>query len=205
MSISAKTMRSRLKMIKPIITTRSLKTIRRGQNMIGELTEHRYRELVIVKKHAFENFEGAWVIPRDERRRGVILYLHGGGYTCGKIEYAVGFGSMLAERFGARVFCPAYRLAPEDPFPAAVDDCLEAYLYLLSKGYSADRITLCGESAGGGLCYSLCVKLRDLNMDMPCGIVAMSPWTDMTQSGASYKTNLEWTTVPRWLRRSMSW
>ncbi len=191
MPLSAKTLRARLRMIKPIITARSLKTIRRGQNMIGELAEHRYRELVMVKKHAFENFEGAWVMPRDERRRGVILYLHGGGYTCGGIEYAVGFGSMLAERFGARVFCPAYRLAPENAFPAAVDDCLEAYLYLLSKGYSADHITLCGESAGGGLCYALCVKLRDLHMDMPCGIVAMSPWTDMTQSGDSYKTNLD--------------
>ncbi len=191
MPLSAKTVRARLRMIKPIITTRSLKTIRRGQNMIGELTEHRYRDLVMVKKHTFETFEGAWVIPRDERRRGVILYLHGGGYTCGGIEYAVGFGSMLAERFGARVFCPAYRLAPEAPFPTAVNDSLEAYMYLLSKGYSADRIVLCGESAGGGLCYSLCVKLRDLNMDMPCGIVAMSPWTDMTQSGESYKTNLE--------------
>ncbi|MBR5633296.1 MAG: alpha/beta hydrolase fold domain-containing protein [Clostridia bacterium] len=191
MPLSANTMRARLAMIKPIITTRSLKTIRRGQNMIGELTEHRYRERVMVKKHSFENFEGAWVIPQDERRRGVILYLHGGGYACGGIEYASGFGSMLAERFGARVFCPAYRLAPEHPFPAAVDDCLEAYMYLLSKGYSADRIAICGESAGGGLCYSLCVKLRDMEMEMPCGIVAMSPWTDMTGTGTSYQSNAE--------------
>lgn len=189
MAISAKTIKKQLTLFKPLMTSLSLKTIRVGQNKIGELMESRYRSQIIRKVHNFEQFEGAWIIPKDPRREGVILYLHGGGYTCGDLEYATGFASMLAVQTGARVFCAAYRLAPENPFPAAVDDALEAYRYLLAKGYSPARITLCGESAGGGLCYALCLKLKELKLSQPCGIIGISPWTDLTASGESYKTN----------------
>ncbi|MBQ8495570.1 MAG: alpha/beta hydrolase fold domain-containing protein [Clostridia bacterium] len=191
MPISAKAMRAQLNILKPLMGGVSLKTIRKGQNKIGELMESRYRNQVVLKTHEFEHFAGAWVIPTDERRQGVILYLHGGGYTCGDVEYAVGFGSMLSVQSGTRVFCPAYRLAPEHPFPAAIDDAVESYRYLLSKGYAASHITLCGESAGGGLCYALCLKLQELGLPMPCGIIAISPWTDMTASGVSYTANRE--------------
>ncbi len=84
--------------------------------------------------------------PQDERRSGVVLYLHGGGYTCGSLEYAKGFAATLASQCGVRVFCAAYRLAPENPYPAAVDDALEAYRYLLKKGYAPQQILLCGEA-----------------------------------------------------------
>lgn len=167
----------------------SLKTLRLGQNKVGELMEFRQRDKVIIKKHGFENFEGAWIMPRDERRQGVILYLHGGGYTCGDIEYAIGVGATLAVQTGTRVFSTGYRLAPEHPFPAACDDVLEAYRYLLNKGYLPSHITLCGESAGGGLCYSLCLKLKELSLPLPCGIIAISPWVDLTVSGRSYEQN----------------
>lgn len=189
MGLSPKTIRKQLSILKPIMNGVSLKIIRKGQNKIGELMELRYREQIILKKHSFEQFEGAWIIPRDERRKGVILYLHGGGYTCGDLEYATGFGSMLAVQSGARVFCAAYRLAPENRFPAAVEDTIEAYQYLLCKGYS--HITVCGESAGGGLCYALCLKLKEMGLSMPCGIIAISPWVDLTLSGESYTTNRE--------------
>ena len=76
-------------------------------------------------------------MPKDQRRTGVILYLHGGGYTCGSLEYAKGFASTLATECGVRVFCAAYRLAPEHPYPAALEDALESYEYLLKKGYPA--------------------------------------------------------------------
>ena len=187
MSLSAKTVRSQIQMLRPLLRSCSLETIRRGQNKIGELMETRYRGQVLVKDHIFEQFGGAWVIPKDERRQGVILYLHGGGYTCGDLEYAKGFGATLAVQCGVRVFCTAYRLAPEHRFPAALEDALESYRYLLAKGYS--RITLCGESAGGGLCYALCLKLKEMALPMPCGIVAISPWTDLTASGESYESN----------------
>lgn len=189
MSISVKTVRSQMIRLAPLLKSCSLDTIRKGQNMVGELMEAKHRKRVIVKEHIFEKFKGAWVIPKDERRQGVILYLHGGGYTCGGLEYALGFGAMLAVQSGARVFCAAYRLAPENRYPAALEDALEAYHYLLKKGYAAEHITFCGESAGGGLCYSLCLKLRELKEQIPCGVIAISPWTDLTASGSSYEYN----------------
>lgn len=189
MPLSAKQVRSQIAMLKPILANCSLKTLRKAQDRVGELMEAKYRKQVIVKQHTFERFEGAVVIPKDERRSGVILYLHGGGYCCGGLEYALGFGSMLAVQTGTRVFCAAYRLAPEHPYPAALEDALEAYRYLLSKGYSAAHITLCGESSGGGLCYALALKLREACEPMPCGILAISPWTDLTSSGPSYEEN----------------
>ena len=191
MAVSAKTTRSQIAILSPLLKSCSLETLRKGQNKIGELMEAKHRKKVIVKEHIFENFKGAWVIPKDERREGVILYLHGGGYTCGGLEYALGFGSMLAVQSGTRVFCCAYRLAPENRYPAALEDSLEAYQYLLRKGYAPEHITLCGESAGGGLCYALCLKLKELERKNPCGIIAISPWTDLTSSGASYKENKE--------------
>ena len=173
MSLSAKTVRSQIALLSPILKSCSLETLRKGQNKIGELMEAKYRKQVILKEHEFENFKGAWVMPKDERRQGVILYLHGGGFTCGDLEYALGFGSMLAVQTGTRVFCCAYRLAPEYRYPSALDDTMEAYQYLLKKGYAPEHITLCGESAGGGLCYALCLKLREMHLENPCGIIAI--------------------------------
>lgn len=189
MAISAKNMRAQMIRLKPFLSACSLQTLRKGQNMVGELMEHSLRDQTISREHPFDEFTGSWIIPKDERRQGVILYLHGGGYTCGGLEYAQGFGTILAVQTGTKVFCAAYRLAPEHPFPAALEDALMAYQYLLQKGYAPDRITLCGESAGGGLCYSLCMKLRELGLAVPSGIVGISPWTDLTASGSSYEKN----------------
>ena len=189
MAISPKTLRSQLALMKPLMAGFSLNTLRKGQNKIGELMEHRLRQHTITREHPFAHFTGGWVIPKDERRQGVILYLHGGGYIGGGLEYALGFGSVLAVQTGTKVFCAAYRLAPEHPFPAALEDAVEAYRYLLSKGYAPGHIALCGESAGGGLCYSLCMKLGQLGLPLPCGIVTISPWTDLTASGKSYEAN----------------
>ena len=152
MGLPARLVRSQLNFFKPFVANCSLEVTRKGQDKLGELMEAIHKKDVIVRDYSFERFEGAWLIPRDERRSGVILYLHGGGYTCGDLDYAKGFGATLADECGIRVFCAAYRLAPESPYPAAVEDALEAYRYLLEKGYAPEQIVLCGESAGGGLC-----------------------------------------------------
>lgn len=191
MGLSAKFVRSQLNFLKPLMGTLDLESSRKGQARIGEIMQYLHRNEVIVKKHSFPTCEGAWVLPRDKRRQGVVLYLHGGGYTCGDLDYALGFASTLASECGCRVFCVAYRLAPEHPYPAALDDAAAAYAYLLEKGYAPGQIALCGESAGGGLCYALCLRLKDLGQKLPGGIIAISPWTDMTASGASYKENEE--------------
>lgn len=191
MPLSAKAIRSQLKMLSPIVEKCSLETTRKWQNKIGALGAAINGKNITVKYYDFENFKGAWVLPKDERRAGVILYIHGGGFTCGDVDYAKGFGSVLAVNCGVKVFCPAYRLAPEHPFPCAIDDVFEAYRYLLNEGISPDNITLCGESAGGGLCYSLCLKLKEEDLPLPCGIIGISAWTDLTLSGISYEKNKE--------------
>ena len=189
MGLPAKLVRAQLNFFKPFVANCSLEVTRKGQDKLGELMEAIHRRDVIVRDHDFGPFQGAWIIPKDERRQGVILYLHGGGYTCGNLDYAKGFAATLSDECGVRVFCAAYRLAPEERFPAALDDAVVAYQYLLSKGYPARQILLCGESAGGGLIYALCLKLKSLRLPLPCGLIGISPWTDLTGSGESYITN----------------
>ena len=189
MELSAKLVRAQLHFFKPFVANCSLETTRKGQDKLGELMSVLHKREVYMKDHDFGAFQGAWVMPKDERRSGVILYLHGGGYTCGSLEYAKGFAATLASQCGVRVFCAAYRLAPENPYPAAVDDVLEAYRYLLKKGYAPRQILLCGESAGGGLIYALCLRLRQEGMELPCGLIGISPWVDLIGSGKSYETN----------------
>lgn len=191
MGMSVKFVRSQLHFLKPLLSKLDLESARKGQSRIGELMQFLHRKDVVVKRHDFDHFEAAWVLARDKRRQGVILYLHGGGYTCGDLDYALGFASTLSVMCGSRVFAPAYRLAPEHPFPAALEDALTAYSYLLKKGYAPDQITLCGESAGGGLCYGLCLQLKEKGMPMPGAIIAISPWTDLTLSCESYEKNKE--------------
>ena len=189
MELSAKLVRSQLNFFKPFVAGCSLEVTRKGQDKLGELMSALHKREVLIRDHDFERFQGAGVMPKDERRSGGVLYLHGGGYTCGSLDYAKGFAATLASECGVRVFCAAYRLAPENPYPAAVEDALTAFDYLLKKGYAPHQILLCGESAGGGLIYALSLKLKQLGRELPCGLIGISPWVDLTGSGASYETN----------------
>ena len=181
MELHAKLVRAQLNFFKPFVANCSLEVTRKGQDKLGELMTAIHKREVYVREHDFGGFQGAWLTPKDKRRTGVVLYLHGGGYTCGNLEYAKGFAATLADECGVRVFCAAYRLAPESRFPAALDDAVVSYQYLLSKGYAPNQILLCGESAGGGLIYALCLKLKALKLPLPCGLVGISPWTALTQ------------------------
>ena len=96
MPFTAKHIRAQLTLLKPLLESCSLKTTRKAQDLLGEMMEAKLRDQVVVKEHPFPDFRSAWVVPREERRQGVILYLHGGGYTCGGLDYALGFGSHLA-------------------------------------------------------------------------------------------------------------
>lgn len=189
--MTEKFVRANLRYLKGFMTESSLSAARKTHVLLGDFMAVSHRSGTRHERRSFESFEGEWIIPEDEQRTGAILYLHGGGYTCGNIEYAKGFGTVLANEFGIRVFCCAYRLAPENPFPAAVDDAFAAYDYLISSGFAPDKIVLCGESAGGGLCYALSLKLFESGAAQPAGIVAISPWTDLTLSGKSHSENDE--------------
>ena len=191
MEFSSEFVRTQLLVFKPFVSSCSLERTRKGQARLGALMASSYESDTKYEKIKLDNFIGAMITPSDVTSRGVILYLHGGGYTCGDLKYARGFSTVLASRCGMRVFAPVYRLAPENPFPAALDDAYAAYRYLIENGCSPSSIILCGESAGGGLCYSLCLKLKHLKEPMPAGIIAISPWTDLTLSGKSFETNRE--------------
>ena len=108
MGLPAKLVRAQLNIMKPIAANLSLEATRKGQDKLGEIMEAIHRRDVFVRDHKFSRFDGAWLMPKDERRQGVVLYLHGGGYTCGSLEYAKGFAATLADECGVRVFCAAY-------------------------------------------------------------------------------------------------
>lgn len=189
MRLSTKILRNQIKLLKPIITGCSIETARAAQDKLGKLMTA-VRGKALEHSHvSFPSFEAAFLRLREASAAGVILYLHGGGYVAGDLDYAKGFGSVLAEESGMRVFCPAYRLAPEFPFPAALEDAEEAYRFLLQCGYDAASIALIGESAGGGLVYALTLRLKQHLLPLPSCIVALSPWSDLTQQGNSYEGN----------------
>lgn len=116
----------------------------------------------------------------------IIFYCHGGGYMTGSSLYARELTTKLAKHTRLRVFCFDYRLAPEFPYPAAVEDGLLAWNYILSCGYDAKDIVVAGDSAGGNLALVLTLLLREQNRKLPKNLVLFSPWTDMTSSGKSY-------------------
>ena len=191
MKLTVSFVRKQLERLKPIITGCSLSAARAGQTAIGELVSLPLRKEERFKKIIFPDFECGLITPLQlSDENSAIIYIHGGGFVAGSLDYAKGFGSVLASETGLRVFCPEYRLAPENKYPAALKDCLSLYRYVTETlGISPSKLILCGESAGGGLIYSILMKLKKMGKELPCGIVAISPWTDLTMSGDSYIRN----------------
>jgi monoterpene epsilon-lactone hydrolase len=133
----------------------------------------------------------------------VIFYLHGGAYAIGTAASSVGLASGLARRAGARLVSVDYRLAPEHPHPAAIDDAVAAYRGLLDSGVAASAIAIAGESAGAGLAAATLVALKHAGIPQPTGAVLMSPWADLTLSGDSIsaKAAVDPALTPEGLRR----
>jgi acetyl esterase/lipase len=129
-----------------------------------------------------------WLLPKVATGDATILYIHGGAwYMCSPRTHR-GMVSHIAQASGVRALSIDYRLAPENPFPAALEDCVSAYEWLLSQGVRADQIVVAGDSAGGNLTLALLLALRDVGKPSPGAAVALSPATDMTGSGESYIT-----------------
>ncbi|APR74964.1 6-hexanolactone hydrolase [Minicystis rosea] len=122
--------------------------------------------------------------PGTEPTRA-ILYLHGGGFVMGSPATHRDLVARLTRVAGASAFVPDYRLAPEHPFPRGFQDCVAAYRALLARGLAPERIAVVGDSAGGGLTMSLLLSLRDAGIPLPAAAACMSPWVDLTMSGAS--------------------
>ncbi len=126
-----------------------------------------------------------WVAGRGASEERAMLWLHGGGYGLGTLRQYRGLASRLSSACGVRVLVPEYRLAPEHPFPAAVDDAVASWKWLLDGGWAGRSMVIAGDSAGGGLTLATALALRDAGVDLPAALVALSPWTDLTGSGES--------------------
>ena len=133
-----------------------------------------------------------WVKAMGAEPEKLILYLHGGGYIfCSAHTTHKDILWRLSVASKCRVIAPDYRLAPEHPYPAALEDSIKVYRWLLDQGYKPENIVIAGDSAGGGLTYGTVLKIRDIGLPLPAATVAMSPWTDLAVTGESVITNLK--------------
>jgi acetyl esterase/lipase len=160
---------------------------------INEFTRRNLRLPANVSVHAVmaAGVPAEWIEPLGADAGRVILYLHGGGYVLCSPDTHRGLAARLARASAARLLLLDYRLAPEHPFPAALDDALSAYRWLLKEGFSASRIAIGGDSAGGGLTLATSACLRDSGEPLPAALFCISPWTDLTFSGESIRTRAD--------------
>ena len=133
--------------------------------------------------------DAEWVRTPKSDKSKVLLYLHGGAYFFGSPETHRNLVWRLADKAGCRVLCVNYRLAPEHPYPAAVEDAYAAYNWLLAQGFDPGSIAMGGDSAGGGLTFATIAKLRDDGVPVPGCAFGLSPWTDLAVTGPSMRTN----------------
>ena len=143
---------------------------------------------VRVERISAAGLQVAWFTPPQARPGQAILYLHGGAYVTGSIHTHRGIVSNLARRAQTRVLVVEYRLAPEHPFPAALEDALTAYRWLRAQGLSAQSLALAGDSAGGGLTMATLLSLRDAREPLPSAAALISPWTDLLGTGETLRT-----------------
>lgn len=141
-----------------------------------------------ITQQTIANINCEWIIPDNSDTQKIILYIHGGGYVSGSCADHRGFVGQFALRCGYKNLVFDYRLAPEHPFPAGLEDSFNVYQELLISGYKANDIIIAGESAGGGLCLALLLYIRDKGLPLPNAAVAISPWTDLSCSSESYRT-----------------
>ncbi len=135
--------------------------------------------------------KGEWHRAATAEDGRTILYLHGGGYVYCSPKSHRGLTFQLAKEARADVFSLDYRMAPEHPFPAAVDDAIAAYQWLLDQGCDPAKLVIAGDSAGGGLTLALLLSCKERGLPMPAGAVLYSPWTDLAATGASLLSNEE--------------
>jgi len=136
-----------------------------------------------------DSVPATWIDVKGARRDRVLLYLHGGAFITETPKFHGALLARLCRESRARGLMPSYRLAPEHQYPAALDDCLAAYRWLLAQGFEAGCIVVAGDSAGGNLTLALLLRLRDEGVALPAGAVALSPVTDLTFSGDSVQRN----------------
>jgi epsilon-lactone hydrolase len=147
----------------------------------------RFPKTVQSKTTTIDHIPAEWLIPAQTDVQSAMLYLHGGGYMAGSIKSYRATAGQIAEAGKIRTLLIEYRLAPENPFPAALQDALLAYEWLQRNGY--EKIIIAGDSAGAGLALSTVISLRGKQASMPALVICISPWLDVEPTGESMITN----------------
>ena len=138
-----------------------------------------------------ENVKGNlcyWITMPKSKSDRLFFFIHGGGYTMGSAESSFSLASWIANETESKVFSINYGLAPENPFPAAIEDTIEIYKWILTQGFLAEKLCVGGVSAGGGLALALLLFLKENSVSYPACSILMSPWTDLSQSGDTYES-----------------
>jgi acetyl esterase/lipase len=155
------------------------------EELANEPADVTYQEIFAAGQRAL------WVNPLGAATDRVILFLHGGGFIAGSINCHRKLAAHLAQTTGCRALIPAYRLAPESPFPAQLDDAFGIYQWLLKEGFDPSHVATAGDSAGGNLAISVCLRAQAKNLPFPAAIIGISPWLDMEANGWSLDSNKE--------------
>lgn len=192
MEMSPKSNQHLMKAIKrmhTLVESDDLEKVRASQENISAFSKSRD---ISYEDFQIGDIPAEWMsVKRHHMRKYVIMYCHGGGYNTGSFHYARSITNKLAGSTSMDILCFDYRLAPEHPYPAALEDALKVWDYLMHLGYGAREVIVAGDSAGGNLALSLTLKLKEQRRLLPKGLVLLSPWTDLTRSGKSYQTKGE--------------
>ncbi|MGN0431491.1 MAG: alpha/beta hydrolase [Lachnospiraceae bacterium] len=176
-----------VKRVHGIVENTDIEKHRQSQDYFGALLGNS-KEITYTELN-MDGVRGEWIcVNRAHMKKYIILYCHGGGYSTGSCLYGRTLTSKMASMTSMDVLGFDYRLAPENPYPAALEDAMKVWNYLMLLGYGARDIILAGDSAGGNLALALTLRLKDEGRLLPRGLVLMSPWTDLTFSGKSHKT-----------------
>lgn len=174
--------RRAMKRAKPLFAGGTIEAQRRGMSLLGKVKH--YPKNLIFEPDPHSPLPGEWARMKENRKEGyALIYLHGGAYCTGDLSYSRGLASIAARVTGLDTFYFDYRLAPEHPFPAALEDALSAYFYVLDLGIAPEHVGFIGDSAGGGLIVATALALMEKESPLPGAIACISPWADLANTG----------------------
>ncbi|MHA2281605.1 MAG: alpha/beta hydrolase [Promethearchaeota archaeon] len=179
-----------INMLKQQAEVETKKRIEDGRNAMEQMARmEKLPEDVTLEEISIGNIPSLWINTPEVVKKHVVLYLHGGGYVQGSLNTHKGLCSRISRTSKSRILMIDYRLAPENLYPAALEDSVAAYLWLIDdEGIDPKNIVISGDSAGGGLTAATLLKLRDIGITLPSGGVLLSPWTDLDITGDSVRT-----------------
>lgn len=174
--------RRAMKRAKPIFAGGTIEEQRKGMRLLGKVKS--YPKGLVFDTDSHAPLDSAWVRLENQKNNDyALIYMHGGAYCTGDLSYSKGLAATAASVTGINTFYFDYRLAPEHPFPAAVEDALAAYFYVLDLGIKPAHVGFIGDSAGGGLIVATALALRQKGNPMPGAIACISPWVDLANAG----------------------